>query len=172
MDENEKMQAELTVAFLGPPATFSHMACIQHFGSSVRTLPENTIQDVFKAVEGEKAEYGVAPVENSTEGPVSPTLDRFIQSEARIRAEIMTKILHDLLSLSGMAGEVQKIYSHPQALSQCREWSRENFPHVRLEESREYCKSDPDGRRGSQSCSHRQFVGCPSLWAQSGCLPD
>lgn len=135
MDEKEKIEAELTVAFLGPPATFSHMASIQHFGSSIRMVPENTIQDVFEAVEREKTDYGVAPVENSTEGPVSLTLDGFIQSEAKICAEIMTKISHDLLSLSGDAGEAQKIYSHPQALSQCREWLRKNFPHVRLEEA-------------------------------------
>jgi len=135
MDEKEKIEAELTVAFLGPPATFSHMASIQHFGSSIRMVPENTIQDVFEAVEREKTDYGVVPVENSTEGPVSLTLDGFIQSEAKICAEIMTKISHDLLSLSGDAGEAQKIYSHPQALSQCREWLRKNFPHVRLEEA-------------------------------------
>jgi chorismate mutase/prephenate dehydratase len=135
MDEKEKIEAELTVAFLGPPATFSHMASIQHFGNSVRLLPENTIQDVFEAVEREKTDYGVVPVENSTEGPVSLTLDTFIQSEAKICAEIMTKISHDLLSLSGNAGEVQRIYSHPQALSQCREWLRKNFPHVQLEEA-------------------------------------
>jgi chorismate mutase/prephenate dehydratase len=135
MDEKEKMEAGLTVAFLGPPATFSHMACVQHFGSSVRLLPENTIQDVFEAVEREKTDYGVVPVENSTEGPVSLTLDRFIQSEAKICAEIMTKISHDLISLSGDAGEVRKIYSHPQALNQCREWLRKNFPQVQLEEA-------------------------------------
>ena len=135
MDGKEKIEGELTVAFLGPPATFSHMACVQHFGASVRLLPENTIQDVFETVENEKADYGVVPVENSTEGPVSLTLDRFIPSEAKICAEIMTKISHDLLSLSGNAGKIEKIYSHPQALNQCREWLRKNFPHVRLEEA-------------------------------------
>ncbi|HVP80147.1 MAG TPA: prephenate dehydratase [Thermodesulfobacteriota bacterium] len=134
MGEKEKMEADLTVAFLGPFATFSHIACIQHFGGSVRMLPENTIRDVFEAVEREKTDYGVVPVENSTEGPVGLTLDRFIPSEAKICAEIMTKISHALLSLRGNAGEVQRIYSHPQALSQCREWLRENFPDVRLEE--------------------------------------
>jgi chorismate mutase/prephenate dehydratase len=140
MDEKEKIEAR-TVAFLGPPATFSHMACIQHFGNSVRMLPENTIQDVFEAVEREKTDYGVVPVENSTEGPVSLTLDSFVQSEVKICAEIMVRISHDLLSLSGVAGEVQKIYSHPQALSQCRGWLRKNFPHVRLEEAASTAKA-------------------------------
>jgi len=141
MDEREKIEAERTVAFLGPPATFSHMACIQHFGNSVRMLPENTIQDVFEAVEKEKADYGVVPVENSTEGQVSLTLDSFIQSEVKICAEIMSRISHDLLSLSGIAGEVQKIYSHPQALSQCREWLRKNFPSAQLEEGASTAKA-------------------------------
>ena len=135
MDEKEKIEPKVTVAFLGPPATFSHMACIQHFGGAVRMLPENTIQDVFEAVESEKADYGVVPVENSTEGPISLTLDSFIPSEARICAEIMTRISHDLLSLSGDAWDMKKIYSHPQALSQCRDWLRTNFPHVPLEEA-------------------------------------
>ncbi|OGP68068.1 MAG: prephenate dehydratase [Deltaproteobacteria bacterium RBG_13_53_10] len=129
------LEAKLTVAFLGPPATFSHMACIRHFGSSIQMLPENTIGDVFEAVEREKADYGVVPVENSTEGPVSQTLDMLIKTEVKICAEIMTKVSHDLLSLSGDAGDIRKICSHPQALGQCREWLRENFPHVQLEEA-------------------------------------
>ncbi|MGE5841502.1 MAG: prephenate dehydratase [Deltaproteobacteria bacterium] len=141
MDEKEKIEAGRTVAFLGPPATFSHMACIQHFGNSVRMLPENTIPDVFEAVEREKTDYGVVPVENSTEGPVNLTLDSFIQSEVRICAEIMTSVSHDLLSLGGIAGEVQKIYSHPQALSQCREWLRKTFPYARLEEAASTAKA-------------------------------
>jgi chorismate mutase/prephenate dehydratase len=135
MGEKKKKEGEPTVAFLGPPATFSHMACIQHFGDSSRLLPENTIEDVFETVEREKVDYGVVPVENSTEGPVSLTLDRLIPSEAKICAEVMTKISHDLLSLSGNAEKVEKIYSHPQALNQCRGWLRKNLPHVQLEEA-------------------------------------
>jgi chorismate mutase/prephenate dehydratase len=134
MGGKEKIEAEMTVAFLGPPATFSHMASIQHFGRSVRLLPEDTIQDVFGAVERGEAGFGVVPVENSTEGPVSLTLDMFVQSEVKICGEIMTRISHDLLSLSGDAWDMKKIYSHPQALSQCRDWLRKNFPHVPLEE--------------------------------------
>jgi len=129
------LEAELTVAFFGPPATFSHMACIQYFGNSIQMVPENTIQDVFEAVEREKADYGVVPIENSTEGPVSQTLGMFIKSEVKICGEIMTKISHDLLSQSGRSENVQKIYSHPQALGQCREWLKKNFPHVQLEEA-------------------------------------
>jgi chorismate mutase/prephenate dehydratase len=129
------LEAELIVAYLGPPATFSHVACIQYFGSSTRMEPENTIQDIFEAVEREKTDYGVVPIENSTEGPVGQTLDMFIKSEVKICGEIMTKISHDLLSKSGNPGDIEKIYSHPQALAQCREWLRKNFPHVQTEEA-------------------------------------
>jgi chorismate mutase/prephenate dehydratase len=129
------LEAELTVAFFGPSATFSHMACIQHFGSSVQMVPENTIQEVFEAVERGKADYGVVPIENSTEGPVSQSLDMFINSEVKICGEIMSRISHDLLSKSGRYEEVKKIYSHPQALGQCREWLKKNFPHVQFEEA-------------------------------------
>jgi chorismate mutase / prephenate dehydratase len=129
------LEAELKVAYLGPPATFSHLACIQRFGSSVRFIPENTIHDVFEAVERGRVDYGVVPIENSTEGPVNQTLDMFIQSEVKICSEILTRISHDLLSQSGDVKGVEKIYSHPQALAQCREWIRRQFPHVALEET-------------------------------------
>jgi len=91
--------------------------------------------EVFESVERGKADYGVVPIENSTEGPVSQTLDMFVKSEVRICGEIFTKISHDLLSGSGKADEIRKIYSHPQALAQCREWLRKNLPHVQLEEA-------------------------------------
>jgi len=129
------LEAELTVAYFGPPATFSHMACIQHFGSSIRMLPENTIQDVFETVEKEKAHYAVVPIENSTEGPVGQTLDMFIKSEVKICSEMMTRVSHDLLSRGGSTEDIEKIYSHPQALGQCREWLRKYLPHVQLEEA-------------------------------------
>lgn len=129
------LETEMTVAFLGPLATFSHLAGIQYFGSSVPFIPENTIQAVFEAVEKGKADYGVVPIENSTEGPVNPTLDMFIQSEVRICGEIMVRISHDLLSQSGKSEEVHRICSHPQALSQCQGWLKKNYPHVQLEEA-------------------------------------
>ena len=135
MDTKGEIESKSTVAFLGPPATFSHMACLQYFGNSVTLMPENTIQDVFEAVESERADYGMVPVENSTEGPISLTLDSFVQSGVKICAEVMIRISQDLISLSGDAWDMKKIYSHPQALSQCRDWLRTNFPHVPLEEA-------------------------------------
>jgi chorismate mutase/prephenate dehydratase len=125
----------MTVVYLGPPATYTHLACIERFGSSIRALPRESIQEVFEAVEREKAKFGVVPIENSTEGIVSRTLDMFIDSEVKICGEVLIRISHDLLSRSGVPEEIKKIYSHSQALGQCRQWLRKNFPHVELAET-------------------------------------
>lgn len=129
------LEAELTVAYLGPPATHTHLACIERFGSSVQALPKESIQEIFETVEREKANFGVVPVENSTEGVVNRTLDMFIDSEVKICGEILVRISHDLLSISGKTGDVEKVYSHPQALAQCRQWLRKNLPQAQLAET-------------------------------------
>jgi chorismate mutase/prephenate dehydratase len=129
------LEAELTVVYFGPQATYTHLACLDHFGRSVLALPKENIQDVFEAVEKEKANYGVVPVENSTEGIVSRTLDMFIDSDVKICGEVLLRISHDLLSRSGRREEIQAIYSHPQALGQCRQWLRKNFPQTPLVET-------------------------------------
>jgi chorismate mutase/prephenate dehydratase len=135
------LEVELTVVYLGPPATYAHLACIERFGSSIRALPEEGIQEVFEAVEREKANYGVVPIENSTEGVVNRTLDMFIDSEVKICGEISIRISHDLLSRSGDSKDIDKIYSHPQALAQCRQWLRRNFPSVPLVETTSTAKA-------------------------------
>lgn len=129
------LEVELGVAYLGPPATHTHMACIERFGSTVQAFPKESIQDVFEAVERETANFGIVPVENSTEGIVHRTLDMFIDSEVKICGEVLLRISHDLLSLSGKPEDVQRIYSHPQALGQCRQWLRKNFPRAELIET-------------------------------------
>ncbi len=129
------LEAELTVAYLGPPATYTHLACIERFGSSVETVPKESIQEVFDAVEREKANFGMVPIENSTEGVVNRTLDMFIDSEVKICGEILIRISHDLLSMSGKAEDVERVYSHPQALAQCRQWLRKNFPQAQMAET-------------------------------------
>jgi len=129
------LERGLVIAYLGPPATHTHLACLQKFGSSVQTLPQESIPEVFACVEREKAEYGVVPIENSTEGVVNRTLDMFIESEVKICGEILTRISHDLLSLRGDPQRVKKIYSHPQALAQCRQWLNKNFPRAELLET-------------------------------------
>jgi chorismate mutase/prephenate dehydratase len=129
------LEVGLTVVYFGPPATYTHLACLDHFGRSVQALPKESIQDVFEEVEKEKANYGVVPVENSTEGIVSRTLDMFIDSEVKICGEVLLRISHDLLSRSGEREKIQTIYSHPQALGQCRQWLRKNFPQTELVET-------------------------------------
>jgi len=129
------LEVELTVVYLGPPATHTHLACLEQFGSSVRALPRESIQEVFETVEREKANFGVVPIENSTEGVVNRTLDMFIDSEVKICGEVLTRISHDLLSQSGKPEDIEKIYSHPQALGQCRKWLNKNFPHAELAET-------------------------------------
>ncbi len=129
------LEEELVIAYLGPPATHTHLACLEKFGSSVKTYPLESIPEVFAYVERGKAQFGIVPVENSTEGVVNRTLDMFIEAEVKIRGEVLLRISHDLLSRNGEAGKVKKIYSHPQALAQCRQWLRQNFPHAELRET-------------------------------------
>jgi len=124
------LETELTVVFLGPAGTHTHLACIKHFGTSVRVLPKENIQAIFEAVEGEKADFGVVPIENSTEGSVDQTLDLFIDSRVKICGEILLKVSHDLLSQTGKPEDLQMITSHPQALGQCRQWLGQHYPRL------------------------------------------
>lgn len=117
----------LKVAYLGPSATFTHLAARRQFGLSTSYIPESTIKGIFEAVERGRSRYGVVPVENSTEGVVNYTLDMFIDSELKIASEIMLEISHNLLSKTGRRGDVKRIYSYPQATAQCRGWLEENF---------------------------------------------
>lgn len=126
------LESPVKVAFLGPMATFTHMAATQQFGMSAQLVPQKSIPAVFEEVEKGRALYGVVPVENSTEGMVSHTLDMFVESDLKITAEILLEVSHDLLSRTGRIEDVRKVYSHPQALAQCRHWLEENLPNVPL----------------------------------------
>jgi len=126
------LEQPMKVAFLGPQATFTHQATMQQFGFSAQLVPQKSIGAVFEEVQRGRADYGVVPVENSTEGAVSHTLDMFVESELKINAEILLEINHDLLSRSGRLEDVRKIISHPQALAQCRHWLEENLPDLPL----------------------------------------
>ncbi len=129
------LEVKLDVVYLGPEATNTHMACLDRFGSSIRAMPKDDIPDVFEAVERGEASYGVVPIENSTEGSVNRTLDMFIESEVKMCGEIMMRVSHDLLSSEGRPEGIRKIYSHPQALGQCKKWLRKNFPSIPLIET-------------------------------------
>lgn len=124
------LEAPMRVAFLGPKATFTHLATMQHFGLSAEFVPQKSIPAVFEEVEKGRALYGVVPVENSTEGMVSHTLDMFMESDLKINAEVLLEVSHDLLSRTGRLEDVKKVYSHPQAIAQCRTWLDENLPGV------------------------------------------
>ncbi|HEY3270185.1 MAG TPA: prephenate dehydratase [Geothrix sp.] len=117
------LEKPLRVAFLGPEGTFTHLAARHQFGGSGQALPQGTIQAVFQAVERQRADYGVVPVENATEGAVDSTLDAFLDSPLRICAEILLPVDQALLLRPGLdLGGVRRVYSHPQALGQCRRW--------------------------------------------------
>lgn len=124
------LESPMKVAFLGPKATFSHLATMQQFGLSAELVPLKSIPSVFEEVEKGRACYGVVPVENSTEGVVSHTLDMFVESGLKITAEILLEVHHDLLSRTGRMEDVKKVYSHPQPLAQCRQWLDENLPGI------------------------------------------
>ncbi len=117
----------LRVAFLGPDGTFSHLAALRRFGNSALFLPQVSIDDVFYEVEKGTCDVGVTPVENSSEGAVTATMDRFIDSNLTICGEIFTKISHVLMSTETSVANISEVYSHPQALNQCRNWLRENL---------------------------------------------
>ena len=122
------LEKKLTISYLGPEATFTHQAAIKNFGSSVSYLPVKTIADIFTEVEKDRADYGVVPIENSTEGMINHTLDMFIDSDLSICAEIGLKIEQCLLSKPGDIGKVKRIYSFTPPLAQCRNWIEENLP--------------------------------------------
>ncbi len=122
------LEHPLRVAYLGPIATFSHQAALLRFGSSAALLACRGIPEVFTEVERDRADYGVVPVENSTEGPVNHTLDRLIDSDLVISGELLLEIHHHLISKSLDLSEVKAVYSHPQALAQCRQWLDEHLP--------------------------------------------
>ncbi|GBD96211.1 MAG TPA: prephenate dehydratase [Nitrospirae bacterium] len=124
------LQQPLKVSYLGPSATFTHLAAKRQFGSSADYIPESTIKEVFDSVSRDKARYGVVPIENSTEGVVNYTLDMFVDSDLKIAFEIMLPISHNLLSKTGKKADIKKIYSHSQARAQCRGWLESNFPGI------------------------------------------
>ena len=125
-------QEPLKVAYLGPEATFSQTAVLTHFGHSVRALPLGSIDEVFHEVESAAADFGVVPIENSTEGTVNHTLDRFITSPLRICGEVELRIHHYLMGNMTALGRIVRVCSHPQSLAQCRAWLQEHLPSVEL----------------------------------------
>jgi chorismate mutase/prephenate dehydratase len=134
------LEKSMNIAYLGPEATFTHQAAIRKFGSSLRYSAQKTIADVFAEVAKNRADYGVVPVENSTEGVVTHTLDMFMESELKIVAQIILPIQHCLLT-NGKRGRIKKLYGHPQTLGQCRGWLQNNLPGVEIIETSSNARS-------------------------------
>lgn len=124
------LEQPLRIAYLGPEGTFTQAAALKHFGHSVKTDPHLSIDEVFRDVEAGTCPYGVVPVENSTEGVITHTLDMFLNSPLRITGEVQLRVHHNLLSVADAVGSIRRIYSHQQSLAQCRGWLDEHLAAV------------------------------------------
>ena len=134
------LEKSMTIAYLGPEATFTHQAAIQKFGSSLLYSAQKTIPDIFTEVAKKRADYGVVPVENSTEGVVTHTLDMFVDSNLQIVAQIILPIQYCLAGQANLK-DVQRLYAHPQALGQCRIWVQRQLPRAEVLETSSNARS-------------------------------
>lgn len=125
------LEKPLAVAYFGPAGTFTHMAALQKFGASLRYEAMPRVSDVFNEVAKGRADYGVVPIENSTEGAVTHTYDMFVDSDLKICAQIVSPIRHNLLA-NVPREQIKKLYSHPQVFAQARQWITLNMPHAEL----------------------------------------
>ncbi len=128
------LEKTMTIAYFGPETTFTHQAAIRRFGSSLQYSPQKTIADVFSEVSKKSADYGVVPVENSTEGVVTYTLDMFVDSDLKIVSQIVLPVQQCLMSNSPRR-QIKKLFVHPQSLAQCRGWIQNHLPHVEIIET-------------------------------------
>ena len=124
------LEKRVTVAYLGPAGTFSEQAVYQQFGHAVEGMPCASIDEVFRAAEAGTADFGVVPVENSTEGAINRTLDLLLQTPLTISGEVSLPVHHSLMTASGTMVGVERICAHPQALAQCQAWLNQHFPAV------------------------------------------
>ena len=164
-------QEPLKIAFLGPEGTFTQQAVNRHFGHSVQALGLTGIDDVFAQVEAAEADFGVVPVENSNQGIVSHTLDRFVDSDLKVCGEIEMAIHHNLLSQAKSLAQIERIYSHQQSLSQCKNWIRQHVPAAECiavssnAEAARRVRHSPDAAAIS-SRSAAEIYGVPILFAR------
>jgi chorismate mutase/prephenate dehydratase len=134
MSGSRALQKVLKVAYLGPEYSFSHLAAVERFGQAVEFMRVGSIAAVFEEVNRSHADFGVVPLENSTDGRVADTLEMFMRlPQLRITAEVRLRIHHNLLANCEQS-EIRRVYSKPQALSQCRNWLSKNVPHASLHE--------------------------------------
>ena len=137
------LESTVRVAYLGPAGTFSEQAALQFFGTSIEHVPCASIDEVFRSTAAGGADYGVVPVENSTEGVVSRSLDLFLNSPLHIVGGTSLMIRHNLLRLSDSLEGIEVVYAHPQALAQCQNWLTAHLPHA----TRHAASSNAEGAR-------------------------
>ena len=126
------LEKPMEVAFLGPEGTFTQQAAFKHFGHGVNTIPVATIHDIFNVVESGKCQFGVVPVENSTEGVINHTLDRFLTSTLKICGEVEIRVHQNLMGRVDSLAEVVEVFSHQQSLAQCRHWLEKHLSNARI----------------------------------------
>ena len=144
MAECLALEQPLTVAYLGPEATFTHLATRKHFGQAADLLPLPSIDAVFREVESGRAHFGVVPIENSTEGVVAHTVDCFMESPLLICGEVILPVQHHLLSRCDRLEDVKVVMAHPQALAQCRQWLDRNLAAVERRDSSSNARAAED----------------------------
>lgn len=162
------LEKPLVSAYWGPPGTFTNLASLRTFGGSAEHKPEDSIQDVFLAVEHGQADYGVVPVENSVAGIVPETLDMFPQTNLKICAETYIPIHHHLMSVADDISKIKRVYSGPQPAQQCKRWLRATLPNAEVIEVMPTAKAaqraleDPEGAAIANSLA-AETVGIPIL---------
>jgi chorismate mutase/prephenate dehydratase len=131
MSASLNLEKPLRIAYMGPEATFSHLASLKKFGSSVGHVACDNVAEVFSKVESGDCDYGVVPIENSIEGVVTHTMDLLVESDLKICSQLLLDVTHNLMS-KGSWSQVKEVYSHPQILGQCRQWLMKNMPKAHL----------------------------------------
>lgn len=152
MSSSLAMNVPLKVAYLGPQATFTHLAALKRFGSQVKYAPCDNISDVFLEVEKGNADYGVVPIENSIEGVVSHTLDMFMDSDLKICSQVILDVMHNLLA-NCAKDKIRRVYSNPNVFGQCRKWLQDNLKQAELIEV-------SSTTRAAQIASKEKYSAC------------
>lgn len=171
------LEQPLAIAYLGPAGTFTHAAVHKHFGGFVEPRPLGAIDEVFREVAAGAADFGVVPVENSTEGMVNHTLDLFPGSSLRICGEILLRIHHHLISRETDTAAITTVYAHQQALAQCREWLDGHLPHaerIAVSSNGEAARraAEEAGTGAIAGAMASEIYGLPSLAAAIEDQPD
>ncbi len=131
MSASLNLEKPLRIAYLGPQATFTHLAALKRFGSSVEYVDSENVAEVFSKVEHGDCDYGIVPIENSIEGVVTHTMDLLVESDLKICSQILLDVSHNLMA-RGALNNIKEVYSHPQVFGQCRHWLMRNMPKAAL----------------------------------------